>query len=246
MREIDTYNDDQLAELPLKNGFRQRGMEMTRLETFTDAAFAFAVTLLVVGGGDAVPSNLEELRTALYQVPAFAASFANIMLFWYAHHTWSRRFGLDDKKTVLISLMLIFVVLVYVYPLKATYSGAIEFASNGYFVSFFELTSYAELRSLFLIFGIGYAALSSTIALLYRHALSVADRLALNELEHFDSATDYTYWTIQAGVAIISVVLAVTLPDRFVVISGLFYAVFVFLLPWYGIRRNRLRRLVAD
>jgi uncharacterized membrane protein len=75
------------------DGFRQRGEEMTRLETFTDAAFAFAVTLLVVGGGDAIPTNFDELILAMKQVPAFAASFANIMLFWYAHHVWSRRPG---------------------------------------------------------------------------------------------------------------------------------------------------------
>ena len=142
MKEIDTYDDSQLAELPVKNGFRQRGIEMTRLETFVDAAFAFAVTLLVVGGGDSVPSNSEELRLALNQVPAFAASFANIMLFWYAHHKWSRQFGLDDMKSVLISLALIFVVLIYVYPLKATYSGAISFFSNGYFEPFFEVNSF--------------------------------------------------------------------------------------------------------
>ena len=92
---------------------------MTRLETFTDAAFAFAVTLLVVGGGDSVPANFTEMVLALKQVPAFAASFANIMLFWYAHHVWSRRFGLDDTASIFLSLVLIFVVLIYVYPLKA-------------------------------------------------------------------------------------------------------------------------------
>jgi len=246
VKEIDTYDDSQLAELPVKNGFRQRGIEMTRLETFVDAAFAFAVTLLVVGGGDSVPSNSEELRLALNQVPAFAASFANIMLFWYAHHKWSRQFGLDDMKSVLISLALIFVVLIYVYPLKATYSGAISFFSNGYFEPFFEVNSFEELRSLFLVFGTGYAALSSTIVLLYLHALSIADQLSLNELERFDSATEYVYWIINAVVAIISVVLSVTLPDRFIVISGVFYSVFGVVLPWYGIRRGRLRRVLAD
>lgn len=39
---------DKLDDLPVKNGFRLRGMDMTRTETFTDAAFAFALTLLVV------------------------------------------------------------------------------------------------------------------------------------------------------------------------------------------------------
>jgi uncharacterized membrane protein len=49
---------------------------MTRLETFTDAAFAFAVTLLVAGGGDSVPMNFGEMTAGLKQIPAFAASFA--------------------------------------------------------------------------------------------------------------------------------------------------------------------------
>ena len=32
--------------LPQLRGFRLRGMEMTRLETFIDAAFAFAISML--------------------------------------------------------------------------------------------------------------------------------------------------------------------------------------------------------
>ncbi len=49
---LHTWTDATLAELPTENGFRQRGMQMTRLETFTDAAFAFAVTLLVISVDD--------------------------------------------------------------------------------------------------------------------------------------------------------------------------------------------------
>lgn len=37
-----------LSNLPVRDHFRLRGEAMTRLETFVDAAFAFAVTLLVV------------------------------------------------------------------------------------------------------------------------------------------------------------------------------------------------------
>jgi hypothetical protein len=39
-----------------RDGFRLRGEEMTRIETFTDAAFAFAVSLLVIAG-DTVPGH---------------------------------------------------------------------------------------------------------------------------------------------------------------------------------------------
>lgn len=235
-----------MASLPVKNGFRQRGMEMTRLETFTDAAFAFAVTLLVVGGGDSIPLNFEEMIRAINQVPAFAASFANIMLFWYAHHIWSRRFGLEDSRSVFLSLLLIFVVLIYIYPLKAIYSGAIHFFSGGYFESYFDLSSYDDLRIMFVIFGIGFASLSDVIVLLNNHAIAKAKDLALSEVEIFDTHTERMHWLMNMIVPVFSIVLAISLPDRLVVVAGIIYATFAILLPWYSIRRMRLRKLQAD
>ena len=230
------------TRLPVKDGFRFRGMETTRLETFVDAAFAFAVTLLVVGGGDSVPANFDEMIAAMNQVPAFAASFANIMLFWYAHHIWSRRFGLDDTASVLLSLLLIFIVLVYVYPLKAIYSGAIDFFSGGYFRSYFELNSMGDLGLLFVIFGTGFASLSGIIVLLNRHALALRDELNLSELELFDLHTEIGHWNLNVAVALVSIILAVVLPGRFVVAAGLVYCIFAIILPWHGIHRGRRRQ----
>ena len=43
-----------LSKLPVEAGVRLRGEQVTRLETFVDAAFAFAMTLLVVSF-DAMP-----------------------------------------------------------------------------------------------------------------------------------------------------------------------------------------------
>ena len=240
--ESENYSAGRLTTLPAKKGFRQRGMEMSRLETFIDAAFAFAVTLLVIGGGDSIPMSFEEMVRAIKQVPAFAASFANIMLFWYAHHVWSRRFGLDDWRSVILSLVLIFVVLIYVYPLKAIYSGAFDFFSGGYFESFFKLRSFDDLRSMFVIFGIGYASLSGVIVLLNRHALGKTKALALSKLEQFDTHTEKDHWMINLIVPIISIILAISLPDRLVVAAGIFYSVFAAVLPWHAIRRLRLRQ----
>jgi uncharacterized membrane protein len=245
MAETDTFSEQQLAALPTKNGFRQRGMDMTRLETFTDAAFAFAVTLLVVGGGDSVPMNFGEMKLALAQVPAFAASFANIMWFWYAHHVWSRRFGLDDTMAVLLSLVLVLVVLVYIYPLKAIYSGAIDFFSGGFFESYFGMTSENDLRSMFVIFGTAYVSLSGMIALLYRHALQLREQLSLNELELFDARTDTMTWVFNVLVAAISIVLAVALPGGLVAFAGMWYAVLGIIMPWHSIRRDRLRKALV-
>ena len=116
------WTEAALAAVPVKNGFRQRGMEMTRLETFTDAAFAFAVTLLVISVDD-VPRSYDEFITALKQIPAFIACFLQLMLFWWGHHTWSRRFGLEDGTSMLCSLALVAAVLIYIYPLRVIFGA---------------------------------------------------------------------------------------------------------------------------
>ena len=94
-----------------KDGFRERGGAVTRAEAFVDAAFAFAVTLLVIRESSEIP-NVAALTQSLLQIPAFATSFALVCLIWFSHHTWSRRFGLDDTGSVVRSLCLVFLLLV--------------------------------------------------------------------------------------------------------------------------------------
>lgn len=246
MVKTDVIQLAELDSLPVSDGFRLRGMDMTRLETFADAAFAFAVTLLVVGGGDAIPTSFEEMTQALKQVPAFAASFANIMLFWYAHHRWSRRFGLEDAGSAMLTMLLIFIVLIYVYPLKAIFSGAFQFFSGGYLQSYFGLRSIQDLRSLFIIFGSGYLCLSGVLLLLNRHALALADQLSLSELERYDTSTELRYWLISMSVPLLSIALAWLVADRFVVVAGMIYGIFGIVFPWFFSRRARVRARIAS
>jgi len=241
-KESKTMSTNQLEALPVVGDFRMRGTEMTRLETFTDAAFAFAVTLLVVGGGDAIPSSFDEMTRALKQVPAFAASFANITFFWYAHHRWSRRFGMENAGAVFLSLLLIFVVLIYVYPLKAIYSGAFQFFSGGYLESYFDLQSVDDLRSMFVIFGTAYAGLSFVILLLNRQALKKRGELGLNEQEVFDTRTEIQHWLINMAVPLASIILALALPDSMLVVAGLIYGVYGIAIPWHKRYRAGLCR----
>ena len=69
-----------------KDGHPRRGRHMTRLETFTDAAFAFAAAMLAISI-DTVPQNYPELIDAIKGAPAFVASFAVLLLFWRAHQS---------------------------------------------------------------------------------------------------------------------------------------------------------------
>jgi hypothetical protein len=56
--EIASAVPADLDSLPRLGGFRVRGLEMTRLETFIDAAFAFAITMLVIAAQQ-IPDDIE-------------------------------------------------------------------------------------------------------------------------------------------------------------------------------------------
>ena len=177
-----TWTDDRLAALPVKGGFRLLGLEMTRLETFCDAAFAFAVTLLVISGGG-IPTSYEALVEALLDVPAFLCSFAAIGSIWIAHRRWSRLYGLEDGWTTLISLAMVFVMLIYVYPLRMVASAFMAFVSGGRLPTGFTLTRAGDLTGLFVIYGMGFAVQMVMLALLSLRALKAAGPLRLDAVE---------------------------------------------------------------
>src|SRR5438046_7986448 len=70
--EIASTLPKDLDALPRLGGFRLRGMEITRLETFIDAVFAFAITMLVIAAQQ-IPDDIETLLAASRYRPGFAA-----------------------------------------------------------------------------------------------------------------------------------------------------------------------------
>jgi uncharacterized membrane protein len=55
-------------------------MQMTRLETFIDAAFAFAISMLVIAAQQ-IPDNIQALLAAFKNVPTFVCSIAVLGIF---------------------------------------------------------------------------------------------------------------------------------------------------------------------
>src|ERR1700747_1886969 len=119
-----------LDALPRLHGFRLRGMEMTRLETFIDAAFAFAISMLVIAAQQ-IPDNIQTLLSAFKNVPTFVCSIAVLGIFWRGHWLWSRRYGLEDGASILISWAMIVTILIFIYPLKAIFGAMWNLLSNG-------------------------------------------------------------------------------------------------------------------
>ncbi len=231
------------AKTHTKDGFLIRGSEMTRLETFVDAAFAFAVTLLIVGGGD-IPKSYGEFVLTIQQLPASALCFANIAFFWNAHYSWSRRYGLEDTRSTFLSLILIFVVLVFVYPLKAIYSGAFLFLPGIDQESTFVYSSIGDFGAMLVIFGLAFSSLSSIIVLLNWHALSVAEAIGLSPTERFDTVTTIQLWLTNALIPLASAMIALLVDGMWLVSAAFFYIVFGVVMPIVSSRRRRQRRVL--
>ena len=230
--------------LPLDDaGFRLRGTDMTRIETFTDAAFAFAVTLLVISV-DAVPTSVEGLVSVLEDVPAFALSFLQLAIFWYAHWKWSRRYGLEDLTSVLLSLFLVFAVLVYVYPLRFMFSLFVAWLSRGA-LGDATLGSFADLHTVFFVYGVGFCAMSLTIAALYHHALRRADELGLDTVERLETRAEREVTLILAAVGAASAAVAALATPSQLALPGWIYMLIPVATTVHARRLKRRRAALA-
>jgi hypothetical protein len=171
------------------DGFRWRSHEITRIEGFSDAVFGFAVTLLIVSLE--VPRTSTELLSTMRGFGSFVVTFLILAGIWYAQHTFFRRYGLEDRVTVILNLVLLFTVLFFIYPLKFLFNmiltdprmvGKVE-TPHG-----LELAVLPQHKPLiFLIFAAGFVAVFGVFVLLYRHAYKQREKLGLNEFELFET-----------------------------------------------------------
>jgi uncharacterized membrane protein len=211
--------------------FRNRGSDISRVEGFADCAFGFAVTLLVVSLD--VPKTFGALVTALQGIPAFGLSFAILAWIWFTQYRFFRRYGLEDVTTVLLTLLLIFVVLCYIYPLKFLYAASLG-STN--------LTPH-DLRLLFVIYGIGLAATFAVLLLMHANAYRQRERLGLDALERAE--TRVVMWELAAVAAIgllSGAVAQLPLGANFSAAAGFTYFLNGVVFTIGGRRRRALRR----
>ena len=231
------WKSEDLAKLPREGEFYLRGSVTTRLENFVDAAFAFAVTLLVISV-DSIPDNYNAFIDALLQSPAFVACFFQLIMFWLGHRTWSRRYGLETSRTLWISLLLVGGTLIIVYPLRVMFGAGIGHASNEFFPSPFAFT-YSQIRIVFILYGSGFGFLCALIAGLFWEAWRNADQLALTDRERFETRADIISWMILTSMGIVAMLIAVIAEDNWVVLSGWIYLLLAVIMPLHSMIEKR-------
>ncbi|HKX91935.1 MAG TPA: TMEM175 family protein [Sphingomicrobium sp.] len=177
------------------------GDSSSRLDAFTDAAFAFAVSLLVIGGARA-PDDIDTLISALGDIPAFAFGFAVMAMFWLGHVRWRRLRGLEgDWLATLLTLVLIFLTLIYVQPLRAMAAATgLWFTGQG--------TGFrGSVADLFAVYGTGFVAMSLTMAALYVEALRHS---WLTREERSNARGERSIWLILAATGLASILVSLT------------------------------------
>lgn len=184
-----------------------RTMETQRLDAFVDAAFAFAVSLLIIGGTEPLRS-FADLASALARIPAFVFGFALIALFWSAHRTWSTLTPVRTSWSTFLSLAVVFAVLVFVFPLRLLAETATHYVSGGVLPGGRLMSSLDDLRWTYVIYGVAFAVLAGLTALLFvqaARALRGGDAAT-----HRQGAQWATTWTIAAGTGLLSALIAAT------------------------------------
>jgi len=155
----------------------------------------------------------------------FGICFSLLAYVWYLHYRFFRRYGLENPWTVTLNCALLFFVLFYIYPLKFLFTAA--FSAQQFSVS--------EGRLLYGIFGIGYAAVFSVFALLYRHAWRLRAELELTPIETLRTRQSLVDQVVLASFGLISGLLAQVMPPRGIGLAGVVYFACPFTSPGRGI-----------
>jgi uncharacterized membrane protein len=212
------------SERHTENGFRLRGTGISRLEIFSDVIFGLALTLLVVSLQ--VPKNFGELRVSVRGFVPFAICFGLFSLLWHAHYRFFRRYALQDRTTLALNSVLLFVVLFYVYPLKFLF-GALAGEWSGNFSGQFR--SQNEITELVLLYGVGFAASFLLIAALHVNAWRQREELELNGTERLITMATVVDAVGVAGVGLLSCALGLLLPANHAADAGFAY---ILVAPW--------------
>ena len=217
--------------------FRWRGGEITRLEAFCDVVFGFALTLLVVSLE--VPKTYAEMMTAMRGFLPFAVCFSQLVMIWLAHYRFSRRFGLEDPYTVFLNVVLLFLVLFYVYPLKFVFALVFSQITGAEFA---RGVGWHEAAVLMRVYAIGFTAVFSLFTLMYAHAYKLRHELDLNPVEVLITKSTLSENSIMVVVGIVSFALAYKNPAW----AGWWYCVLGPALGIHGAMYGKRVRLLAE
>jgi uncharacterized membrane protein len=162
--------------------------------------------------GESIPQSVDALGNAMKGIPAFVLSFALIARFWSAHANWSRAYGLDDATSVRLSLALVMLLLIFVYPVRMVFASLCNALSNGWLPSGFTITELSQIPVLFMTFAIAFGSMGTVMWALHFNAWRMRDTLQLDAREIVWTRARLWNWAIVPLVSMVSIGLALGIP----------------------------------
>lgn len=163
---------------------------ISRVEAFSDAVFAFAATLMVVNFD--MSADFESIGKAdATSFLSFAVSFFVLVALWWVHYNFFRRTNYMDNWILTLNAVLLFVVLYYVFPLKSLVQS---FMGEG-------ITTRDSLASLFVLYGVGFLLIFLCISLMYRRAFKKS-KSSKNAIDLYFYFRHFLIFVLVAGISI--------------------------------------------
>lgn len=165
---------------------------LSRIEAFSDAVFAFAATLLVVSVGSENTDSAIQIDWRRFL--SFAISFFALVGIWSVHYNFFRRTKYMDNWIVAVNAILLFLVLYYIFPIKSliqTWTGSLQLNME-------------EFSSLFQLYSLGFLLIFLCYAIMYWRAYQKTK----SENQDFDLLFYSRHFGIYVLVAAISVIIA--------------------------------------
>jgi uncharacterized membrane protein len=215
--------------------FVWRGRDVTRVENFSDIIFALSMTLIVASS---VPTTFDNLVALWREAIAVGFCFALILLIWSKHHAFHRRYGLDDGMTVFLNSIVLFLIMIFAYPLKFLALFLVNFFT-GFYQSGPEIEAVLQLDQVggfMVIYASGYAAVFGVFALLYAHALKHADDLELSVAERILTRLEVHQGVATIIISALAAIVATVLPSQYSPMGG---SVYILMWPAMSIISRR-------
>lgn len=219
---LDQHNDP----------FRHRSKEITRIEAFSDAVFAFSISLLIMSLE--VPQTFRELMHIVQGFLPFLCTVGLVFIFWHQQYKYFRHYGLNDNTTIWLNALLLTLVLFYIYPLKFLFSLLFMFFSGvNVFPKAAELglviLKPEEMPQLIVLYSVGYALIWTIFFLLHVRAWWHRELLDLNTYEMLETRKQVRGARLNALIGLVALVFALlNLPE----LSGITYVAIPIALIW--------------
>ncbi len=214
-----------------KDKIQWRSHEPARIEAFSDAVFAFAISLLIISLE--VPKSSDELLKSMRGFLPFFFCFLLIFYIWYEQYRFFRRFGMHDTLTNLLNGGLIFMVLFYMYPLK--FLANLWMNREGY--SFRG----EDFVPIILVYNGGFVVIFLLFAAMYWNAWMKNEEIGLTEMELFETKSSM-YSHLYAACVGIVVILICLFGGRYAPAGMGAYGLMGGMSVLDGVRKNRFHK----